>query len=142
MDNMITNNWLEIDHNLFLIEADANQDQHDTNKAFTEKWEAYSKDDENNENLNKTIVFQNKWFLSLYGYESEIEIKKKVCNSNYILDAGCGLGQKASWLAEMAPESKVIAIDFSDSIYIAYKNYKDKYPNMIFAKRRYIKYQD
>ena len=36
-------------------------------------------------------------------------------------------------MAEMAPESKVIAIDFC-AIYIAYKNYKDKYPNMIFAK--------
>ena len=51
----------------------------------------------------------------------------------WILDAGCGLGYKTAWLASLAPNSKVIGIDYSDAIYIAHEKFKDKFKNLTFA---------
>ena len=50
-----------------------------------------------------------------------------------IFDAGCGLGYKAAWFAKLAPNSVVIAMDFSDAAKIAAKRYKD-IPNLYFVQ--------
>ncbi|MBT7852676.1 MAG: class I SAM-dependent methyltransferase [Opitutae bacterium] len=49
------------------------------------------------------------------------------------MDAGCGLGYKAAWFARLAPESLVVAMDFSDAIYSASERYQD-HANIIFVK--------
>ncbi|MDA1028254.1 MAG: class I SAM-dependent methyltransferase [Bacteroidetes bacterium] len=50
-----------------------------------------------------------------------------------ILDAGCGLGYKAAWFAEMAPNALVVGMDFSDSVAIAASIYKH-IPNLFWIK--------
>ncbi len=50
-----------------------------------------------------------------------------------ILDAGCGVGYKAAWLARLAPHALVIAMDLSDSVFGAAKRYGDL-ANVVFVK--------
>ena len=45
-----------------------------------------------------------------------------------------GLVTSQHGLASLAPNSKVIGIDFSSASYVAYKRYKDEFSNLIFAQ--------
>ncbi len=58
---------------------------------------------------------------------------KFLSTKKYIFDAGCGLGYKAKWFADLSPNSVVIGMDFSDACIIAAKNYKDT-KNLYFIK--------
>jgi ubiquinone/menaquinone biosynthesis C-methylase UbiE len=98
---------------------DKNQKQ--TQEIFSEKWSEFEKGKQKQE----VYKFQREWFLKLYGFSSEEALKDYLTTTKIILDAGCGLGYKAAWFAELAPHAKVIAIDISDSIFIAAKNYKN-----------------
>ena len=127
-------NWNEIEKGFFVIE---NQDhvkdtQALTNDAFSEKWSVYS--EEEIAEQEKLFEFQRKWFLELYGFEDEKQLAEHLQSCNYILDAGCGLGYKSAWFASLAPNSKVIGIDFSSASYIAHQRYKDEFSNLIFAQ--------
>ena len=104
--------------------------QNHTNKAFSEKWNNTKQSDDE---ADIWKIKQLKWYLSLYGYQSEEQFAQELKKKRFVLDAGCGLGYKAAWFARLAPKSIIVAMDFSDSIYKAADRYKS-YENMIFVQ--------
>src|SRR5579862_194874 len=105
----------------FAVRADAAQDseQRQTNSVFSEKWGKY----QSSEDKEKLFEFQRRWYLKLYGFESERALAERLRASQVIFDAGCGLGYKAAWFAELAPHALVIGMDFSDAAAQAARNY-------------------
>lgn len=121
---------IQFKDNLLIIENQSVfENQQQTNEAFSEKWLKYD--------TNKTIKgiesFQQRWYLDLYGFESEDTLQSFLQTKPLILDAGCGLGYKAAWFAQLAPESTIIGIDFSDAAIEASYYYKDL-KNLFFIK--------
>lgn len=124
---------VRIDCNYILPEKDdqieaVNQTQ--TEKIFSDKWTEV----EQTKNVEKFYAFQFDWFLKLYGFNSEQDLKKYLATQKVIIDTGCGLGYKAAWFAKLAPESIVIGIDISDALNLAAKNFAH-FPNLFFLKR-------
>ncbi|MBM3176574.1 MAG: class I SAM-dependent methyltransferase [Bacteroidetes bacterium] len=108
---------------------DLGKDQLQTSDIFSDKWiEA-----EGYHNIKQLYNFQFNWFLSLYGFQSEDDLKAYLSSKKIILDTGCGLGYKAAWLARLAPHAIVLGVDLSESIYLAAKNFID-IPNLFFFK--------
>ena len=105
----------------FAVSANESRDakQHQTNSVFSEKWDKY----EGSEERSKLFDFQRNWYLKLYGFESEQALGEHLRASPVIFDAGCGLGYKAAWFAELAPQSLVIGMDFSGAAAQAARNY-------------------
>lgn len=131
---MIFKNWKEIETGFYIIgeKTSINDTQALTNDAFSEKWKVYSEVEIDEQE--KLLEFQRKWFLDLYGFKDESDLAEHLQRFEYILDAGCGLGYKAAWFAELAPTSKVIGIDFSSASYAAHQRYKNEFSNLVFAK--------
>jgi ubiquinone/menaquinone biosynthesis C-methylase UbiE len=100
-----------------------------TNKSFSEKWKKY----ESSQHKDNYYEMQKEWYLKLYGFDSQNYFAKFLQSKKIIFDAGCGLGFKAKWFADLAPDSTVIGMDYSDSIDIASKNYKD-IQNLFFIR--------
>lgn len=126
------NSEIKIENNFITVLEDSvdiqnNQDQ--TKNIFSEKW--VEADDY--KNINKLYEFQFEWFLSLYGFKSEEDLKNYLKDKNVIIDTGCGLGYKAAWFAKLAPHAVVFGVDISDSIYVAAKNFNE-YSNLYFFK--------
>jgi SAM-dependent methyltransferase len=107
------------------------ENQAQTNDAFSEKWLALGQHRKDEEEGWKRMQLE--WYLSLYGYSSECDLARFAEGCPAILDAGCGLGYKAAWLARLAPRSVVVAMDFSDAIFRAAERYASV-PNLIFVK--------
>ncbi len=89
-----------------------------TTRAFSQKWlrfgqRTYSK---------HWVRFQHKWYLDRFWGKNKSKFMKFLRNRRYILDAGTGMGHSAKWFSAN-PDAKVFAIDLSDGIDIAYKNY-------------------
>jgi len=99
--------------------SSTHQNQQQTNEVFSDKWEKVDKF----EDFNTIVEFQNDWYLKLYGFESEEAFKVFLSTKKVILDAGCGLGYKAAWFAELAPNSIVIGMDFSEAAEQSAKRY-------------------
>lgn len=118
-----------MDNCVYLCGASRHENQQQTNDVFSEKWSKY----EESEDKNRLYDMQKKWYLQLYGFESEEKFAEFLSTKKYIFDAGCGLGYKAKWFADLAPESIVIGMDFSDASIIAANNYKDT-KNLYFIK--------
>ncbi len=97
------------------------ENQRQTNEAFTRKWSAYSAEEIAEQE--KLFSFQKKWYLSLYGFSSEEELAGYLRGRSVIVDAGCGLGYKAKWFADLSPDSLVVGIDYSDAVFIAAERY-------------------
>jgi len=116
-----------------LIVSDVSEfeNQEQTNEVFSEKWVKYDKEDLDEQK--KLFEFQKKWYLKLYGFTDEKELRTYLCKKKIILDAGCGLGYKAKWFADLSPDSIVIGMDYSDASYVAAKNYVDT-PNLFFVR--------
>ncbi len=113
-----------VKNGVYLSEEDSTlENQKQTNEAFSLKWTQYSKEDIAEQE--KLFSFQREWYLKLYGFESEQDLAGFFRGKKVIFDAGCGLGYKAKWFADLAPESTVIGMDFSDAAYIAADRYKD-----------------
>lgn len=127
-------NWNQIEPGFFIIDEkkSINDTQALTNDAFSEKWQVYSEVEILEQE--KVFKFQIRWFLDLYGFQDEKHLAKHLQRFEYILDAGCGLGNKAAWFAKLAPTSKVIGIDFSSASYTAHQRYKNEFSNLFFAK--------
>ena len=127
-------NWKKVEERFYEIENDKliENKQSLTNDAFSEKWINYSKEEIAEQE--KLFEFQKRWFLDLYGFDNENSLARHLSKFEWILDTGCGLGYKAAWFASLAPNSKVIGIDFSSASYVAYKKYKDIYSNLVFAR--------
>jgi len=117
------------DNFIYLHKDSEFENQNHTNKVFSEKWAKYEKTEEKE----KLYKMQKKWYLKLYGFESENDLANFLKTKKYIFDAGCGLGYKAKWFADLSPDSIVIGMDFSDACIIAANNYKDT-RNLYFIK--------
>jgi ubiquinone/menaquinone biosynthesis C-methylase UbiE len=103
--------------------------QQQTNDVFSDQWTKYDQSEEKE----RLYEFQRQWYLKLYGFASESELQKFLCCCDVILDAGCGLGYKAAWFAELAPQALVIGMDFSDAARHAAESYK-YIPNLVFMQ--------
>lgn len=102
-----------------------------TQGAFSEKWGAMQQGTPDGaEGWKQT---QQAWYLDLYGFGSEDELAAFTRSRHAILDAGCGVGYKAAWLAGLAPNTLVVAMDYSDAIHIAAQRYRDV-PNLMFVR--------
>lgn len=121
---------LSVDGNFVLRTDVSNQTkQHQTNEAFSEKWQKY----EQSEEKERLYQFQRDWYLKLYGFDTEAALETFLRSKRVIFDAGCGLGYKAAWFAKLAPHSVVIGMDFSDAARQAAKIYNDL-PNLFFIQ--------
>lgn len=118
-----------IDNFAIRLGASEHSNQQQTNDAFSEKWGKYEKSDEKD----RLYDFQKNWYLKLYGFESEEALRTHLQNCKVVLDAGCGLGYKAAWFAELAPNSVVIGMDFSDAARQAAHSYAHL-PNLFFIQ--------
>ena len=128
--NKIFEDEININGNfIYLKNKSIHKNQQQTNDSFSEKWTEYEKTSEKE----KLYDMQKEWYLKLYGFDSENDLAKFLSSKKYIFDAGCGLGYKAKWFADLAPNSVVIGMDFSDACLIASKNYKDT-KNLFFIK--------
>lgn len=112
-------------------EDSVHENQLQTNQAFSNKWDAYSKEDIAEQE--KLFEFQKQWYLNLYGFASEDELAAYLKEKSVIVDAGCGLGYKAKWFADLSPSSLVLGIDYSDAAYVAAERYKST-SNLVFLK--------
>lgn len=92
-----------------------------TSQAFTEKWKKYESSDEKE----RLFQFQRDWYLRLYGFETEVALAQFLASKDVILDAGCGLGFKSAWFAQLAPHALVIGMDLSDSAIQAAHTYPE-----------------
>ncbi len=117
-------------HNFWkILHEDIAGNQEQTNKVFSDKWETYSSSKERE----GFYQFQRESYLTLYGFSSEKEFKKHLLGCEVIFDAGCGLGYKAAWLAELAPHALVIGMDFSEAVQHAAETYA-ALPNLFFIQ--------
>jgi SAM-dependent methyltransferase len=116
--------------NLAVIEDDSRFDnQQQTNDTFSEKWVKLDKET----NTSAMEDFQKNWVLDLYGFKTEERLENYLKDKKIIIDAGCGLGYKSAWLAELAPDSMVFGIDFSEAVYVAAERY-NHLPNLYFLR--------
>jgi SAM-dependent methyltransferase len=121
---------IQIDRNyLSHTNSSLHTNQQQTNDVFTEKWEKYDKSGEK-ENL---YEFQRQWYLKLYGFNTEKALQTYLQTCDVIFDAGCGLGYKAAWFAQLAPNALVLGMDFSNAARQAANNYAHL-PNLFFVQ--------
>ena len=121
IENLFNKKIERIDNFIFFNKDSTHQKQQQTNNTFSDKWEKV----EEMEKVGEMENFGIKWYLELYGFKNEEELKVFLESKRVIFDAGCGLGYKAAWFAKLAPNSVVIGMDFSDAAKIAAKRYKD-----------------
>jgi SAM-dependent methyltransferase len=120
----------DISGNFFsFADKSRSRNQQQTNNAFSDKWSSYSDSNEKE----GFYQFQREWYLSLYGFSSEDELRKHLDQCKVIFDAGCGLGYKAAWLAELAPQALVIGMDFSEAARHASETFAF-IPNLLFIQ--------
>jgi len=119
-----------VDHN-FAVRTDVSvhSNQQQTNDVFSDKWEKFDQSDEKE----RAYAFQRNWYLNLYGFGTEDGLRAHLATCDVILDAGCGLGYKAAWFAELAPHALVIGMDFADAARHAAHNYANL-PNLFFVQ--------
>jgi ubiquinone/menaquinone biosynthesis C-methylase UbiE len=112
-------------------EGTAVENQSQTNSVFSDKWVKYSNEEINEQE--RLFEFQKQWYLKLYDFSTEAELQSYLQKQDVVLDAGCGLGYKAKWFADLSPETIVIGMDYSDAAFVAARKYTDT-PNLIFVK--------
>lgn len=103
--------------------------QTQTNDSFSEKWVKLDAESSTNE----MEIFQKNWVLDLYGFKTVDGLKAFLGDKKVIIDAGCGLGYKSAWLAELAPHATIFGIDFSEAAFVAAKRY-EHVPNVFFFR--------
>jgi SAM-dependent methyltransferase len=99
------------DNLVVLSRSSSHTNQQQTNDVFSEKWRKYGDSDEKD----SLYEFQRRWYLKLYGFDSEDALREFLRGRAVIVDAGCGLGYKAAWFAQLAPHAVVIGMDYSDA---------------------------
>lgn len=121
---------ITLDNN-FVLRTDASQhtNQQHTNDAFSEKWQKYEQSLEKE----RLYQYQRDWYLKLYGFGTETALAQYLRSKSVIFDAGCGLGYKAAWFAQLAPHALVIGMDFSDAARQAARAYAEL-PNLFFIQ--------
>ena len=107
---------------LIVSDISTQEGQSQTNDAFSDKWTKYSKEEQ--ENQERFFQFQKQWYLELYDFSSEDNLKRYLKKQSVIIDAGRGLGYKAKCFADPSPETLVIGMDYSDAAFVAAEKYK------------------
>ena len=105
-------------------------DQAQTREAFSAKWK---ETDHGSPDFERSLARQKRWYLELYGFESEAALATYLQGCELVLDAGAGKAGKAAWFAQLAPETCVVAADISDSLQAASEYYADV-PNLLFVR--------
>ena len=103
--------------------------QAQTNAAFSSKWAKYAASAERD----RLYEMQRRWYLTLYGFDSEDQLARFLGTRRVIFDAGCGLGYKSAWFAQLAPRSLVIGMDFSQAAGQAAQEY-GRFDNLFFVQ--------
>ena len=111
-------------------DREVDEDKIQTNAAFSTKWSALKENENDNESWKN---FGKEWYLKLYGFENEDNLKSFLSEKDLVIDAGCGKGYKAAWFAKLSPNSTVIGVDFSTSVFEAADRYKD-IENLFFIR--------
>lgn len=112
-------------------EAGASENELHTNDAFSEKWVTIDQEIPDEDEGWKLAQFE--WYLRCYGFADEAAFVDFLKDRRTIIDAGCGPGYKAAWLARLNPDATVVAMDLSESIFVAARRYADV-PNLVFVK--------
>ena len=121
---------IEIEGNFISLDRQSQSpNQQQTNDAFSDKWSSYVESEEKE----RLYQFQREWYLTLYGFACEDELREHLSGCQTIFDAGCGLGYKAAWLAELAPHALVIGMDFSAAAKQAAETYSSL-SNLFFVQ--------
>ncbi len=129
IENIFTTK-ISVKDNLIEIKVHSlSKEQNQTREVFSKKWN----ERETSQGKDKSFARQKDWYLKLYGFDTESEMSNFLKNKKYIFDAGCGLGYKAAWFSQLSPQSIVLAMDISDSVYIAAKKY-GHIKNLFFIK--------
>lgn len=111
---------IKFNGNIAIInDTSEHHNQSQTNDSFSEKWVKLDQESSTNE----IESFQKNWLLELYGFKSIEGLREFLKDKKVIIDAGCGLGYKSAWLAELAPHAVVFGIDFSEAAYVAARRY-------------------
>jgi SAM-dependent methyltransferase len=115
----------------FAVQTDmsGHRRQQQTNEVFSEKWGKYV----NSSERERLYDFQRAWFLKLYGFGTEQVLRDYLSSRCVVFDAGCGLGYKTAWFAELAPHALVIGMDFSEAARQAAFDYSHL-PNVFFVQ--------
>jgi SAM-dependent methyltransferase len=128
--NKVFSNPVVVNGNLIINKTISEfENQQQTNEAFSDKWLK----NEIKITVDDVQAFQRNWYLQLYGFDTELVFAEFLKTKKVILDAGCGLGYKAAWMAELSPDSIVIGMDFSDAVLAAAKYYSG-IKNLFFVK--------
>lgn len=98
-------------------------------EVFSEKWEKVVRDDD----TEALESFHKAWYRKLYGFADEAALGGFAKTKGVMLDAGSGYGFKSAYLASLSPESTVLSMDLSDSIFLAAKKYAGL-SNIVFIK--------
>lgn len=107
------------------------ENQLQTNAVFSDKWVKYSKEDFAKQEC--YFESQKKWYLELYGFACEEDLQSYLQKQEIVLDAGCGLGFKAKWFADLSPRTLVVGMDYSNASFVAARKYAG-IPNLAFVK--------
>lgn len=99
-----------------------------TISAFSQKWIKFG----NATSSKAWVDFQFKWYLDRFWDGNANKFKRFLQNKNMVLDAGTGMGHSAKWFSSNNG-AQVFAIDISQGIDVAYKNY-GKAPNIHFIQ--------
>ena len=122
---------IQINGNLLVFKDNLNdKDQMRTVEAFSKKWQAVRYE---SDSFIKALEHQKKWYLNLYGFNTENDLANYLHKCEYVLDAGAGMGGKAAWFAQLSPGTVIIAAELAESVYQASKYYS-KIPNLFFLK--------
>jgi SAM-dependent methyltransferase len=105
--------------------------QAQTNEAFSRKWLQI---DHGGDDFTRMTAHQRGWYLDLYGFGSERELREHLRSCRYVVDCGTGTGNKAAWFAELSPETLVVAVDISESVLPAAEFYRERQPNLVFLR--------
>ncbi len=112
-------------------EAKASDNEVQTEQAFSEKWTTIDQGSSDEDEAWKKMQLD--WYLRSYGYADEAHFAQSLQGARTLLDAGCGVGYKAAWMARLAPHATVVAMDLSQSVNVAAERYADV-PNLVFVK--------
>lgn len=121
---------VEFSGNIAIVaDSSGHTNQAQTNDSFSEKWVKL----DNESSTEEMESFQKAWVLDLYGFKTIEGFREFLKDKQVIIDAGCGLGYKSAWLAELAPHATVFGIDFSEAVYVAARRYRH-FSNLFFLR--------
>ena len=109
----------------------ATENEAHSSDAFSEKWTTLDQAEADRDEGWKQAQYR--WYLDCYGYPDEAAFAAFLADKSLILDAGCGPGYKAAWMAGLAPHATVIGMDLSQSVFLAARRYNE-FPNLVWVR--------